>query len=72
MPFDPKRYQKVQEILGEPELYPAELLSWILKKLTDNPYFQVSQVQLPAVDDWTNVGGAMTSPRRRRASRTGR
>ena len=66
MPFDPKRYQKVQEILGEPELYPAELLSWILKKLTDNPYFQVSQVQLPAVDDWTNVGGvggpSFTSP----------
>lgn len=66
MPFDAKRYSKVQEILGEPELYPAELLSWILKKLSDNPYFQVSQVQLPAVDDWTNVGGvggpSFTSP----------
>lgn len=58
MPFDAKRYEKVQEILGEPDLYPAELLSWILKKLTDNPYFQVSDVQLPTADDYVSVGDA--------------
>ena len=39
MPFDPKRYEKVQEVLGDPDMYPSELLSWMLKKLQDNPYF---------------------------------
>ena len=56
MPFDPKRVAKVNEVLGEPELYPPELLSWILKKLSDNPFFQVAMVQLPAVESEVEVG----------------
>ena len=58
MPFDPKRYEAVQRILGDPELYPSELLSWILKKLKDNPYFSVAETQLPTADNFLLVGDA--------------
>ena len=62
MTFDPKRQAKVLDVLGDPELYPPELLSWILKKLTDNPFFQVAEVQLPNVESEVEVGsdGAAT------------
>ena len=57
MPFDPKRYEKVQEVLGDPDMYPSELLSWMLKKLQDNPYFTISDIQLPVPDATHWVGG---------------
>lgn len=56
MPFDPKRRDKVNEILGDPELYPQELYSWMLKKIGDNPQVQVTDVQLPSVEQLQLVG----------------
>lgn len=56
MPFDQRKAQRVKEILGDPDMYPSELLSWILKKLSDNPYFAVSQIQLPTVEPVHQVG----------------
>ena len=58
MPFDPKKFEKVQEVLGDPDMYPSELLSWMLKKLQDNPYFTISDIQLPVVEGLHLVGGA--------------
>ncbi len=54
--FDPKRQEKVREILGDPDLYPSELFSYILKRLQDNPVFTVAQIQLPNPEAWRIVG----------------
>ncbi len=56
MPFDRKKYERVQEVLGDPDMYPSELLSWMLKKLSDNPYFAISEIQLPTVESMHKVG----------------
>ena len=58
MPFDRKQQEDVNRILGEPDLYPDELLSWMLKKLADNPYFTITQVQLPTPEPAVVVGEA--------------
>lgn len=56
MKFDRKRQEEVRRVLGEPDLYPTELISYIIKKLSDNPAFEVAEVQLPSVELPRTVG----------------
>lgn len=50
MALDRAKRDQVRRILGDPDLYPDEMLSWLPKFIMQNVHFVVAQSQLPLTE----------------------
>lgn len=60
-PKDRDRRKLIDRVLGEPDLYPDVLKSWVLRFIDGNPLLRMTDFQLPTVEQ-TSYIGAMDKP----------
>lgn len=57
-PKDSKRQALIDKVLGDPDLYPDELMSHVVRKLEGHPMLKLESFQLPNVEIDQAIGGS--------------